>query len=63
MIAYAKHPLARGDKLKLREGGYKILDLRFKPRILAEGDKVFPEPIEKVKKTAKKTVKKKSKSK
>jgi len=58
VIAYAKHPLSRGDKLKLREGGYKILDLRFKPRILAKGDKVFPEPIEQVKKTVKRPVKK-----
>ena len=51
MIAYAKHPLSQGDKQKLRADGYKILDYRFKPKILSKGDKVWPEVKRKKKAT------------
>ncbi len=49
MIAYAKHPLSQADKLKLRKDGYKIIDLRFKPNVMGEGDIVFPKPRRKKK--------------
>jgi hypothetical protein len=51
MIAYAKHPLSKADRLMLRKDGYKIIDLRFKPETLGEGDKIFPEVKRKKKKS------------
>ena len=39
-IAYERHPLAEGRKQELRDAGFKILDIRFKP---VEVDQPGPE--------------------
>ncbi len=43
-IAYAKHPLSREDAQKLRDDGFDILDLKFKPKTLEKGDIIHPKP-------------------
>lgn len=38
-IAYEKHPVSPERKAELRAEGYKILDIRFKPKAQAKADK------------------------
>ena len=37
-IAYAKHPLSAVDKAALVAKGYRIVDVKFKPLVLSDGD-------------------------
>ena len=42
-IAYAEHPVSKAQKKALLEQGFKqVLDIRFAPENLQEGDKRFP---------------------
>lgn len=42
-IAYAEHPISKAQKKALlKEGFNKVLDLRFAPSELADGDKRIP---------------------
>ena len=49
-IAYCEHPLTKAEKAKIRKEGFKIIDVRFKPEKIADGDKVFNKPKPKSKK-------------
>lgn len=42
MIAYVIHPLARADKLKLRNRGFRVVDIRYKPDFIGDKDIVVP---------------------
>ena len=48
-IAYVEHPLTKEEKAKYRKEFDKILDIRFKPEKLEEGDKEFKKPKKKAK--------------
>ena len=50
--AYIKHPVSMDDFNKAASEGYRVLDLKFKPETLNEGDIVIGE--EKPKRTRKK---------
>ena len=42
-IAYAEHPISKAQKAALRKEGFdKVLDIRFAPEQLENGDKRFP---------------------
>ena len=41
-IAYVKHPVAAEEKAKYRKTFDKVIDIRFAPEELEEGDKLFP---------------------
>ena len=44
-IAYVEHPVTTKEKAEYRKKGFeKILDIRYKPEKLEEGDKAFPKP-------------------
>lgn len=43
-IAYVEHPISADEKKKYRKDFDKIIDIKFKPEKLAEGDKVFEKP-------------------
>ncbi len=43
-IAYVEHPVSKAQKVELKQKGFKILDIRFKPEELEKGDKVFEKP-------------------
>lgn len=38
-IAYCQHPVSKEEKAKLRSGGFKIIDIAYKPAKMEEGDK------------------------
>lgn len=40
-IAYVEHPLAKEEKTKLLKEFDKVLDIKFAPKKLPEGDKVI----------------------
>lgn len=40
-IAYVEHPITKEEKAKYRKDFDKVIDIRFKPEKLADGDKVF----------------------
>lgn len=40
-IAYVQHPVTKDEKAKYLKDFDKILDIKFKPKKLEEGDKVF----------------------
>lgn len=43
-IAYVEHPISVDEKKKYRKDFDKVIDIKFKPEKLAEGDKVFEKP-------------------
>jgi len=43
-IAYVEHPVSKAQKAELKQKGFKILDIQFKPDELEKGDKVFEKP-------------------
>lgn len=43
-IAYVEHPITQEEKAKYRKDFDKVIDIKFKPEKLAEGDKVFEKP-------------------
>lgn len=40
-IAYVKHPVSKEEVNKIRDDGFKVVDLRFKPSSIGKDDKVF----------------------
>ncbi|AUR89743.1 hypothetical protein NVP1132O_07 [Vibrio phage 1.132.O._10N.222.49.F8] len=42
-IAYVKHPISKEEVTKIRSQGFKVIDVRFKPEKLEDGDKDFTE--------------------
>lgn len=42
-VAYVKHPLAPELKAQIRGEGFRVVDIRFKPEILPDGDIVYGE--------------------
>ena len=42
-VAYIKHPAKREDVEKALNGGYRIIDLKFKPSAIGEDDIVLGE--------------------
>lgn len=50
---YVKHPVCNGVVEKIQAQGYKIVDIRFKPDELPDGDKVYEDkPKRKTRKAA-----------
>lgn len=49
-IAYCEHPVSKEQKVELRTKGFKILDIKFKPEKLEDGDKEFKHPKKKAEK-------------
>ena len=43
-IAYVEHPVTKEEKTKLRKEFDTILDIRFAPEKLGDGDKVIKKP-------------------
>lgn len=41
-IAYVEHPVSQEDKQGYRKKGFSVVDARYAPSILADGDKLFP---------------------
>ena len=39
--AYVKHPVTKEEKAKYRKDFDQVIDVKFKPEKLADGDKVF----------------------
>lgn len=46
-IAFAEHPLTQDEKYAITDKGYKIVDIRFAPKELPEGAKLFKKPKKK----------------
>lgn len=46
-IAYVEHPVAKGEKAKYKKDFDKIIDIKFAPKKLEEGDKRFEKPKDK----------------
>ena len=42
--AFVEHPITQDEKFDIVAKGFKIVDIRFMPKKLAEGDKVFEKP-------------------
>tara|TARA_R100000951_G_scaffold103554_1_gene96218 strand:- start:115 stop:276 length:162 start_codon:yes stop_codon:yes gene_type:complete len=40
-IAYVEHPITQEEKEKYRKDFDQVIDVKFKPAKLADGDKVF----------------------
>lgn len=40
-IAYVEHPVGKQEKKDYQKKGFKVVDVRFKPEKLGDGDKVF----------------------
>ncbi len=40
-IAYVEHPVSKEEKAKYRKDFDRVLDVRFAPKELEKGDKVF----------------------
>lgn len=57
-VAYIKHPCSPEQKEKYRKDGYKVVDSRFKPSTLKDGDIC---PDDETKQTQRRTVKSRSK--
>lgn len=52
-IMYVSHPVTPELKADIRKQGYKIVDVRFKPDELPDGDKVYEDrPKRKTRKVA-----------
>lgn len=47
--AYVEHPITKDEKKKYRKTFDKVLDIKFAPEKLEEGDKKFPKPKPKAK--------------
>ena len=43
-IAYVEHPITKEEKKQLRKEFDKVLDIRFAPKKLGDGDKKIPKP-------------------
>lgn len=46
-LAFVEHPVSPEEKFKITSQGFKIIDLRYKPKDLPEGAKVFEKPKKK----------------
>lgn len=46
-IAYAEHPITKEEKKELRKQFDKVLDIRFAPKKLGDGDKKITKPKDK----------------
>ena len=42
--AYVEHPVSKDEKKKYMQKGFKVIDVKFKPEKLEDGDKVFMKP-------------------
>ena len=42
--AFVEHPISRAEKKQLNIKGFKVVDVRFKPEKLSDGDKVIMKP-------------------
>lgn len=51
--AYVEHPCSKKEKLKYRKKFDRVIDARFAPDKLADGDKVFMKPKPKTEKAEK----------
>ena len=49
-VAFCEHPLTADEKFELTSAGFKIVDIKFMPEKLNEGDKAFKKPKPKDKK-------------
>ena len=49
-IAYVEHPVSKEEKKKYRKDFDKVIDIRFAPEKLEDGDKKFPKPKPKAEK-------------
>lgn len=45
--AFVEHPITQDEKFEITSKGFKIVDIQFKPKDMAEGDKVFAKPKKK----------------
>ena len=43
-IAYVEHPCTKAEKISYRKKGFKVRDIKFAPKELRKGDKLFPKP-------------------
>ena len=43
-VAFTEHPLTADEKFELTSKGFKIVDIKFAPKDLADGDKIFEKP-------------------
>lgn len=43
-IAFVEHPCSTEEKKKYMLKGFKVIDVKFKPQKLEDGDKVFMKP-------------------
>lgn len=43
-IAYVEHPITKEDKKSYRREFDKVIDIKFAPDSLRDGDKLFPKP-------------------
>ena len=41
-IAYVPHPVSTAEKQALRLQGFQIVDIKFMPETIGDGDKAFP---------------------
>ena len=48
--AFAEHPLTADEKFEITSAGFKIVDIKFMPEKLAEGDKALKKPKTKAEK-------------
>jgi len=46
-VAFCEHPLTADEKFELTSAGFKIVDIKFMPEKLSEGDKAFKKPKKK----------------
>lgn len=42
--AFVEHPITSDEKFEITSAGFKIVDINFKPKKLADGDKVIAKP-------------------
>ena len=49
-IAYVEHPCSKAEKKAYNREGFKVIDVKYRPVELADGDKVFMKPKTKAKK-------------
>jgi hypothetical protein len=42
--AFVEHPISKAEKQQLNIKGFKVVDVRFKPEKLSDGDKVIMKP-------------------
>lgn len=48
-VAFVEHPLTADEKFEITSKGFKIVDIKFTPEKLSEGDKVIKKAKEKTK--------------